>query len=582
MCCTCLLPKNAHGQKDSITQVLILNCKENAWKDTFLLNFETVTMTHRYDSLSWQLPIGNFGGITTAFIPASRLYSGFETAVMGELYASDSSVFLYPYSPFSEIRYVLGTGGEQNLLLIHSRRLSHQMSVTATYHKINTEGFFKYQKSDNDRLLISAQGASKNKKYLVNGYILHRRIRRQENGGIVSDSAFKASGFGNTRLLEVNYSEASVQFTSLTGKIFQKLRLSNNLFLNHATEAGSRVRTHFDILPDTLFYSTAYLNQDTTFTRWHHTFVNQKIGIVYSTGNLKIEPGYEFEAGKYASGFLSTMYQNHAVGVNVAYRNKIFDVAAVPAYYISGYNQGDYHLDLKATYRVDSSRAILTADIYAGSHTRAFDHLKFSSNNFRWYSELSSQQMYRINTAMYLVKTKTRLILEFQQVHHPVYYGYNRLPVYNADVVKTGSVTVNQWIKYKSLHAQLEGKWQFTSSYLVIPLPSVMAGFRVWWKVALFKKKMQSLPGVEIFYFTPYYMQGYEPATGMMYNQSEFKTGGYPVVNIFFNARVSQAEFFLSATNVTAGLLPYSYYAAYRYPLSPFAIKLGIRWQFYN
>jgi hypothetical protein len=539
-------------------------------------------MSHRYDSLSWQLPVGNFGGITTAFIPASRLHSGFETAVMGELYANDTAVFLYPYSPFSEIRYVLGTGGEQNLLLTHSRRLSRQLSVTATYHKINTEGFFKYQKCDNDRLMISAQGASKNKKYLVNGYILHRRIRRQENGGIVSDSAFSVTGFGNTQLLEVTFNDASVQFTSLTGKVFQKLRFGNKLFLHHVTDAGSRVRTHFHILPDTQYYPTAYLNRDTTFTRWHHKFVNQKIGVSYSAGKLNIQPGYEFEAGEYTSGFLSTVYQNHSVGVNVAYRNKNFDVSAVPVYYISGYNQGDYHLDLRTTYRIDSGRAILTANIYAGNHTRAFDHHKFSSNNFRWYSELSSQQLYRITAAMYLAKTKTRLQLQFQQVNHPVYYGYNRLPVYDADLVNVGSIAVNQVIKYRSFRAQLEGKWQFTSSDLVVPLPTAMAGCRVWWKVALFKKKMQSLPGLEIFYFTPYFMQGYEPATGMMYNQTELKTGGYPVVNVFFNARVSQAEFFVMATNVTAGLLPISYYAAYRYPLSPFAIKLGIRWQFYN
>ncbi len=93
---------------------------------------------------------------------------------------------------------------------------------------------------------------------------------------------------------------------------------------------------------------------------------------------------------------------------------------------------------------------------------------------------------------------------------------------------------------------------------------------------------MEIETGAELMLHTQYRGYSYMPATGRYYNQTDSYQGGYPFVNVFFNAKIKRTRIFLSFDHVNGGMSGEDYYMIPLYPMNIRVFRYGFSWTFYD
>ena len=88
--------------------------------------------------------------------------------------------------------------------------------------------------------------------------------------------------------------------------------------------------------------------------------------------------------------------------------------------------------------------------------------------------------------------------------------------------------------------------------------------------------------GIVFNYFTKYYGNGYNPVVGEFYVQKEKEIGGYPLFDVFLNARIRQTRFYVKAEHINALFSKSDYYSAPNNPYRDFVIRFGLVWNFFQ
>jgi hypothetical protein len=568
----------ARAQKDSliaIQQLLPAQYLPQA-VDSVQLELLTPSFVHRYDSLNGYLPLGNVGGYA---LPLSGLpvpQTGFHSAMLVKQTADDSLVYFRAPIHFSEIRYVLGQKAEQNLMITHHQRITQQVAVTARYHKINTQGFYSNQKLNSDRLMMSAL-VNVSERYHVRGGVIYRRLQRQDNGGIASDSDFRDIGFQNKELLAVRLGDVTIQQATVQTPVEQWFRIGKQLALWHSGRFAHVVRTHFDSQLDTAIYPGPLYSELESFNKTEQTGTDHVAGLRFNTGRWSAQAGYRLQAGILKSNFTRWFYQNHGVDAGF-YHVSGSRINAV--WWLNGYNAGDMDLSGRWVQR-DSVWRVVAQGRFARI-TPAPDQQRYRSNTHTWNEDFSPTRFADGRASVCYQRSGTTLNLGYRLTEGLVWFDTLGKPHQTMQYIHQVQVKALQQFKVGAFRANLWLMWQPVWGSEAVAMPELMAGARCWWQLGIFKGKMQSLIGLEGSWFSAWNAYAYEPVTDQLLVQTSVTVGNFPLFGAFLNARVSQAEFFVSVTNLTAGLLPNNYYAAYRYPLADRSVKLGIRWQFYN
>ncbi|MAP53303.1 putative porin [Altibacter sp.] len=98
-----------------------------------------------------------------------------------------------------------------------------------------------------------------------------------------------------------------------------------------------------------------------------------------------------------------------------------------------------------------------------------------------------------------------------------------------------------------------------------------------WFKRALFLQT-----GVTFKYFTPYNMNGYDPVLAEFYVHNNEELGGFPLVDIFFNAKIRQTRIYFKYEHVNALFTNRNeYFSAPGYPYRDPVIRFGLVWDFF-
>src|SRR5690554_2639444 len=98
-----------------------------------------------------------------------------------------------------------------------------------------------------------------------------------------------------------------------------------------------------------------------------------------------------------------------------------------------------------------------------------------------------------------------------------------------------------------------------------------------WFKRALF---MQT--GVTFKYFTKYNMNAYDPVLAEFYVQNDQKLGGYPLVDVFFNAKIRQTRIYFVYENLTSLFGGNNdHFAAPIQPYRDAVLRFGLVWNFF-
>jgi hypothetical protein len=133
--------------------------------------------------------------------------------------------------------------------------------------------------------------------------------------------------------------------------------------------------------------------------------------------------------------------------------------------------------------------------------------------------------------------------------------------------------------KHFCLDAQLALQ-HATNKVIAIPLFAGKLG--ALYTTRIFKKRLRFQVGVDLFYNTKYYADGYNPVLHQFYAQQYIITGNYLYINAHLALRVKRISFFVRGGNLIAGLLSFRYITTPGYPMQGRNFEVGVNWKFYD
>jgi len=116
-----------------------------------------------------------------------------------------------------------------------------------------------------------------------------------------------------------------------------------------------------------------------------------------------------------------------------------------------------------------------------------------------------------------------------------------------------------------------------------IRVPELFVNSQLSYANIFFNGNLDMHAGVDLHWKSAYYAPGYDPAIQQFYNQDEFKSPAFPLVDIFFNAKIKRARIFFKYNNLLqigeerTGYLPTPYYPGQRN-----IFDFGFDWSFYD
>jgi hypothetical protein len=100
----------------------------------------------------------------------------------------------------------------------------------------------------------------------------------------------------------------------------------------------------------------------------------------------------------------------------------------------------------------------------------------------------------------------------------------------------------------------------------IIRIPELFVNAQLAYQGFFFKKALQLELGVDVHYKSDYKAYGYAPDVQSYYVQNTKIIKGFPVADVFMNARIKQGRLFLKYHNAVQAFSPTGYLLTYGYP----------------
>lgn len=317
------------------------------------------------------------------------------------------------------------------------------------------------------------------------------------------------------------------------------------------------------------FQLNAFENENRKFTFGKRAFIENEI----------VRAEYPL-----ADGRRSYTYSNVFVGGEI-YRSKsdFWTWRAAARFAVLGRNLGDAkiegeiekpfifnadttHLKIKGWYRDFS------ADIFQ-------EH--WYSNHFAWDNEFNKQHEIFVKSKVDYPKYNASAGFNYGLFSNYLYNNEQAVPDQYAGEFSVISANVQKDFNLWRFGWSNKAVWQAVSSNPAVRLPTWSFYSSLYYSHYLFKV-MKIQFGAEVYYHTKFKSNTYEPTTGQFYVQNEMNTGGYPVVNLFANAKLKRTSAFAQLVNASSFFNLGEYFSAHQYPLETMAFRFGFYWTFYD
>jgi hypothetical protein len=88
--------------------------------------------------------------------------------------------------------------------------------------------------------------------------------------------------------------------------------------------------------------------------------------------------------------------------------------------------------------------------------------------------------------------------------------------------------------------------------------------------------------GIDVHWQSAYFALGYDPAIQQFYTQNDFQSPAFPVIDVFFNAKIKRGRIFVKYHNLNQLITKQGYVPTPYYPAAKNLIDFGFDWSFYD
>jgi hypothetical protein len=253
-------------------------------------------------------------------------------------------------------------------------------------------------------------------------------------------------------------------------------------------------------------------------------------------------------------------------------------------YFLTGYNQGDYHFDIGLQRMIDSNTLSLAA-AYELTNPN-FYYQTYNSNHFQWNNSFDKTKTLEAHLSYAMPDFGLRLKVHGGLIEDYVFLDEQATPSQYQSPLAFAVASFHYDIKFWKFHLSNNIYYQYTDNYTIYNVPEFYIkeslAFRHVFHFNMTGGKLYTQLGINMYYYPEYYADAYMPALNLFYNQYDQTIGGKPIVNVFANLKIKRTSLFIKLFHANSPLQTRDYYSAPNYPMSPFMLKFGVFWSFYD
>ena len=578
--------------------------QNNLRKDDFgLLSFANIGQT--YNTLQYSL---------TSFSPYPEI--GFNGKHFNYMQA-DQINYYSAATPLTELFFNTTINKGQNVDSFITLNTSKNLNFSIAYRGLRSEGDYINQLVSAGNFRLTTSYATTDRRYAINAHYTYQDVLNEENGGITTPTDFESDNpdYKNRQRLQVYLTDAESFLKGRRLFFDHAFRINptegnNNLYVTHQfnyenkffeynqatvlSAVGTRSVKRFGES-----YVTSGINDQTHYERLYN-----KVGVAYENSLLG---KFNFFVDDYRSNYKYGRVLVNTAGVVIP-DNLYLQINNVGGQFEYQKNKWNGRF-LYSRSITDQSLSDLDAKLkYDFNDKIQFDFRyrninKLPNNNYNLYQSSYVQYNWSNNFKNEKINSLSAAV-STPWLNAEVQYTVLNDHLYFADVSTAAQVAVNTQIinpaqygnaiNYLEIKASREFKFgpfaldntllyqKVDQSDLILNVPDFVTRNTFYYSGHFFKKALFMQTGIVFNYFTKYYGNGYNPVVGEFYVQKEKEIGGYPLFDVFLNARIRQTRFYVKAEHINALFSKSDYYSAPNNPYRDFVIRFGLVWNFFQ
>ena len=578
--------------------------QNNLRKDDFgLLSFANIGQT--YNTLQYSL---------TSFSPYPEI--GFNGKHFNYMQA-DQINYYSAATPLTELFFNTTINKGQNVDSFITLNTSKNLNFSIAYRGLRSEGDYINQLVSAGNFRLTTSYATTDRRYAINAHYTYQDVLNEENGGITTPADFESDNpdYKNRQRLQVYLTDAESFLKGRRLFFDHAFRINstegnNNLYVTHQfnyenkffeynqatvlSAVGTRSVKRFGES-----YVTSGINDQTHYERLYN-----KVGVAYENSLLG---KFNFFVDDYRSNYKYGRVLVNTAGVVIP-DNLYLQINNVGGQFEYQKNKWNGRF-LYSRSITDQSLSDLDAKLkYDFNDKIQFDFRyrninKLPNNNYNLYQSSYVQYNWSNNFKNEKINSLSAAV-STPWLNAEVQYTVLNDHLYFADVSTAAQVAVNTQIinpaqygnaiNYLEIKASREFKFgpfaldntllyqKVDQSDLILNVPDFVTRNTFYYSGHFFKKALFMQTGIVFNYFTKYYGNGYNPVVGEFYVQKEKEIGGYPLFDVFLNARIRQTRFYVKAEHINALFSKSDYYSAPNNPYRDFVIRFGLVWNFFQ
>lgn len=564
-------------------------------RDKFeLLQFSNVGQT--YNSLAYSFDRLN---LKPLFAAQSHHFNYYEIG--------DVSYYSVP-TPLTELYFKTAYVQGQQMDAFFTVNTSPQFNFSVSYKGVRSLGKYQHILTSTGNFLFTANYHTKDRRYNARAHVAAQDILNQENGGL-KDSSLPLfinddPEFRDRGRLDVKFEDAENKLEGLRfyGDHFYELISQRDSTSHSVLSIGNELTFEdkfFDYSQNTAYegFGPSYVPSN-LYTKTKLEDFNAKVYAKFDNsliGKISAWAGYsDFNYGYNSvlvldDGRIPNRIKGNILEAGGSFEKEYrgFTLSGKGAINVVGDFDGNY-LQGTAAYDLNDDYH-LKASITVHSVAPNFNFLLYQSDykSYNWKTEFSNVKTQELKFEVDTKKFGTGSV-SYTGIDDYTYFG-----------IKEGAETptpfqASERVNYLKIKAAKEftfGVFGFDNTLMyqqvvggesVFNVPKLITRNSLYYQDHWFKRALFLQTGVTFKYFTKYNMNAYDPVLGEFYVQNGQKLGGFPLLDVFFNAKIRQTRIFFVYENLAALLGgKNNYFAAPGYPYRDDVLRFGIVWNFF-
>lgn len=564
-------------------------------KDNFeLLQFSNVGQT--YNSLAYSFDRLN---LKPLFAAQGRHFNYKEI--------EDVNYFSVP-TPFTELYFKTAYAQGQQLDAFFTLNTSPQFNFSVGYKGVRSLGKYQHILTSTGNFLFTANYHTKNNRYVARAHVAAQDILNEENGGLTANSLLlfvnNDPEFRDRGRLDVNFENAENKLEGL------------RFYGDHSYELLSqRDSTSYSVLTigNVLSYEDKFFSYSQTapFSGFGPSYVTANLFTKTKLEDFNIKGYADFNnsfIGKITAwagytdfnyGYNSVLIldeqripnriQGNIIEAGAGYEKEYrgFKLSGKGAINVAGDFDGNY-LQGAASYNLNeeyNAKASITIHSVAPN----FNFLLYQSDyqNYNWKTDLNNVKTQELN---FEINTKKygNASVSYTGIDDYTFFGIKEndstpSPLQASERVDYLKIKAEKEFRYGNFGLENTVMYQqVLSGENTFNVPQLITRNTLYFENHLFKRALFLQTGITFKYFTKYNMNAYDPVLAEFYVQNDQKLGGFPLVDVFFNAKIRQTRIFFVYENFTSLFSGKNeYFAAPGQPYRDAVLRFGLVWNFF-